>query len=206
VSRHQQVGVGPIDVPDLAAGPVLLRSHRYEDLDDMVLACRDEQTRTWTTVPQPYEAEHAAAYLGRTVGTAVDGETRWAIEVAEGDGSAGSPATGRGRFSGNIGVMLDGAGRGDVGYFVAPWARGRGVGSLALWLVCDWAFREGGCQVVTWNALVGNVPSRRMVERVGFRVHRDVARRLVVQRGERADAWTADLLPDELVPLENLIA
>lgn len=192
MSRHQQEAAGPIDVPDLQAGPVLLRSHRLEDLDDIVLACRDEQTWTWTTVPQPYEPEHAEAYINRTVGTPIDGETRWAIEVD-------------GRFSGNIGAMLDGAGRADVGYFVAPWARGRGVGSVALWLVCDWAFRAGGCEVVTWNALVGNVPSRRMVEKVGFHVHADPARRMVVQRGERVDVWTADLLPEDLVPLADLL-
>ena len=186
------MGTGPIDVPDLSAGPVLLRRHRLDDLDDIVLACRDEQTWTWTTVPNPYEPEHAEAYINRTVGTPVDGETRWAIEVD-------------GRFSGNIGAMLDGAGRADVGYFVAPWARGRGVGSIALWLVCDWAFREGGCEVVTWNALVGNVPSRRMVEKVGFHVHADPARRMVVQRGERVDVWTADLLPDDLVSLDQLL-
>ena len=192
MSRHQQEAAGPIDVPDLSAGPVLLRRHRLDDLDDMVLACRDEQTWTWTTVPNPYEPEHAEAYINRTVGTPVDGETRWAIEVD-------------GRYSGNIGAMLDGAGRADVGYFVAPWARGRGVGSVALWLVCDWAFREGGCEVVTWNALVGNVPSRRMVEKVGFHVHADPARRMVVQRGERVDVWTADLLPDDLVSLDQLL-
>ncbi|TEX50794.1 MAG: hypothetical protein B7C55_08940 [Actinomycetales bacterium mxb001] len=186
------MGAGPIDVPDLEAGPVLLRKHRPDDIDDMVLACRDEQTWTWTTVPQPYEREHAEAYVARTVGTPVDGETRWAIEVD-------------GRFSGNIGAMLDGEGRADVGYFVSPWARGHGVGSVALWLVCDWAFREGGCVVVTWNALVGNTPSRRMVEKVGFRVHRDVSRRYVVQRGERVDVWTADLLPEDLVLLGTLL-
>ena len=44
-----------------------------------------------------------------------------------------------------------------------------------------------------------------MVEKVGFRVHRDVARRYVMQRGERVDAWTADLLPDDLVPLDTLL-
>ena len=197
MSRHQQVGVGPVDVPDLEAGDVRLRRHRLDDVDDMVLACRDEQTWTWTTVPHPYEAEHAEAYLSRVLGSAVDGETRWAIEVADDTGPA--------RFSGNMGLMLDGAGRADVGYFVAPWARGRGVGTLALWLVCDWAFRKGGCEVVTWNALVGNAASRRMVEKVGFRVHADVSRRLVVQRGERADAWTADLLPADLVPLDSLL-
>ena len=197
MSRDQQVGVGPIEVPDLVAGDVRLRRHRLEDVEDIVLACRDEQTAMWTTVPQPYEPEHAEAYLNRVLGSAVDGETRWAIETVGEDGRA--------RFSGNMGLMLDGAGRADVGYFVAPWARGRGAGTVALWLVCDWAFREGGCEVVTWNALVGNAASRRMVEKVGFHVHADVSRRLVVQRGERLDAWTADLLPDDLVPLDAIL-
>jgi RimJ/RimL family protein N-acetyltransferase len=144
-------------------------------------------------VPHPYESEHADAYLDRTIGTDIDSEwPRWAIEV-------------NGRFSGNFGLTLDGAGLANVGYFVAPWARGRGVGTLALWLACDWAFREGDCQIVTWEAVVGNVGSRRMVEKVGFRVHADVRRLGVVQRGTRVDVWTADLLPEDLVPLEMLL-
>ena len=76
---------------------------------------------------------------------------------------------------------------------------------MALWLACDWAFREGSCQVVTWEALVGNDGSRRLVEKVGFRTHRDVSRKAVLQRGQRVDVWTADLLPEDLVPLESLL-
>jgi RimJ/RimL family protein N-acetyltransferase len=179
--------------PTLAAGSVVLRPHTRADRDDIIAACRDEATWTWTTVPHPYESEHADAYLDRTIGTDIDSEwPRWAIEVD-------------GRFSGNFGLTLDGAGLANVGYFVAPWARGRGVGTLALWLACDWAFGEGGCQVVTWEALVGNAGSRRMVEKVGFRVHADIRRLGVVQRGERVDVWTGDLLPEDLVPLETLL-
>jgi RimJ/RimL family protein N-acetyltransferase len=179
--------------PTLTAGSVILRPHTRADRDDIVEACRDEATWTWTTVPHPYETEHADAYLDRTIGTDIDSEwPRWAIEVD-------------GRFSGNFGLTLDGAGLANVGYFVAPWARGRGVGTLALWLACDWAFREGGCEVVTWEALVGNAGSRRMVEKVGFRVHSDISRKAVVQRGERVDVWTGDLLPEDLVPLETLL-
>ena len=178
--------------PRLAAGHVTLRAHRRDDRDDIVLACRDEATWTWTTVPHPYEPVHADGYLARTIGTDVDGEwPRWAIEVD-------------GRFSGNFGLQIT-DGLANVGYFVAPWARGRGTGTLALWLACDWAFREGECQVVTWEALVGNAGSRRMAEKVGFRVHRDVSRRAVVQRGERVDVWTGDLLPEDLVPLDTLL-
>jgi len=180
-------------VPTLAAGPVTLRELDVADVDDIVEGCRDEQTWTWTTVPYPYEREHAVGYVERTAGTDIDTEwPRWAIEVD-------------GRWSGNIGLRLDGAGLGNIGYLVAPWARGRGVGTLALWLACNWAFREGGCQVVTWEALVGNMGSRRMVEKVGFRIHSDVRRLGVVQRGERVDVWTADLLPADLVPLASIL-
>lgn len=179
--------------PTLRAGHVTLRPHTTADRDDIVEACRDEATWTWTTVPHPYEPEHADAYLARTIGTTIDAEwPRWAIEVHD-------------RFSGNIGLTLDGAGLANVGYFVAPWARGRGTGTLALWLSCEWAFREGGCEVVTWEALVGNVGSRRMVEKVGFHVHADASRKAVVQRGARVDVWTADLLPEDLVSLGTLL-
>ena len=179
--------------PTLTAGPVTLRDLVPADVDDIGEACREEQTWTWTTVPHPYERQHGVDYVARTMGTPLDSEwPRWGIDID-------------GRWSGNIGLRMDGEGQADIGYLVAPWARRRGVGSIAAWLACDWAFREGGCEVVTWHALVGNVPSRRMVEKVGFHVHRDVSRRYVVQRGERADAWTADLLPDDLVPLESLL-
>jgi len=179
--------------PVLRAGPVILRPHTRADRDAIVEACRDEQTWTWTTVPHPYEPDHADAYLDRTIGADIDSEwPRWAIEVDR-------------RFAGNFGLTLDGAGLANVGYYVAPWARGRGVGTLALWLACDWAFGDGGCEVVTWEALVGNDASHRMVEKVGFRVHADVRRLGVVQRGTRVDVWTADLLPEDLVPLETLL-
>ena len=178
--------------PTLTAGSVILRPHTRADRDDIVESCRDEATWTWTTVPHPYEPEHADAYLDRTIGTDIDSEwPRWAIEVD-------------GRFSGNFGLQIT-EGLANVGYFVAPWARGRGVGTLALWLACDWAFREGGCEVVTWEALVGNAGSRRMVEKVGFRVHSDISRKAVVQRGVRVDVWTGDLLAEDLVPLETLL-
>lgn len=181
-------------MPTLSAGPVTLRDLGADDVDDIVLACQEEQTWTWTTVPHPYEREHAVGYVERSTGTPADAEwPRWAIEV-------------EGRWSGNIGMRMEEGGLADVGYLVAPWARQRGVGSLALWLACDWMFREQDCQVITWHALVGNEPSRKLVEKVGFHTMRDVARRRLIHRGERIDVWMGDLLPEDLVPLESLLS
>ena len=179
--------------PILTAGLVTLRPHTRADRDDIVEACRDEATWTWTTVPHPYEPEHADGYLDRSIGTTIDNEwPRWAIEF-------------EGRFAGNMGLTMDEQGEANVGYFVAPWGRGKGVGTLALWLACNWAFTDGNCEVVTWEALVGNEPSRKLAQKVGFKIHRDVRRLGVVQRGVRTDVWTADMLPADLVSLESLL-
>jgi RimJ/RimL family protein N-acetyltransferase len=179
--------------PTLTAGPVTLRELSLADVDDMTLACRDADIARWTTVPSPYETEHALAFIERRIGSVVDDESpRWGIEVD-------------GRWAGNISLRPDGAGLADVGYLVAPWARGRGVGTLALWLACDWGFREGGIQVITWHAVAGNEASRRMVEKVGFRVYSEIARLRVMHRGERTDVWMADLLPEDLVPLDAVL-
>ena len=178
--------------PVLAAGAVTMRRHVPEDREAIIEACRDEETWRWTTVPHPYEPAHADAYLARTIGSEVDQEwPRWAIEVA-------------GRFAGNLGCSVD-SGLAKVGYWVSPWARGRGVATLALWLACDWAFRDGGCTVVGWEALIGNDGSRRVAEKVGFQIKAEPLRRYVAQRGERVDVWYGDLQPEDLVALETLL-
>ena len=92
-----------------------------------------------------------------------------------------------------------------VGYFVAPWARGRGIATLALWVACDWAFSEGDCEVVHWDALTGNDRSRRVAEKVGFQIKNDVMRKWVEVRGQLTDSWLGDLLPADLVPLKSLL-
>lgn len=178
--------------PTLEVGRVTLRELTLRDVDDMTLACQDTETARWTTVPEPYERDHALAFIERRTGTAVDTErTRWGIEVD-------------GRWCGNISLRPDDEGLAEIGYLVAPWARRRGVGSLAAWLACDWGFREGDLQVITWHAVVGNVPSRKLVERIGFRVMPGVARLRMTHRGERVDVWMADLTPADLVPLETI--
>jgi RimJ/RimL family protein N-acetyltransferase len=101
-------------------------------------------------------------------------------------------------YLGGIDVRLDGESGAEVGYAVAPWARGRGVGSHALALACRWAFDVARVEVVLWLAYAGNEASRRTARRVGFRVPESVVRRGLAQRGHRRDAWVGDLLPEDL--------
>lgn len=172
----------------LADGVVVLRPPAEGDLDDVVAGCRDPQVAEWTLVPVPYGPSDAQAWLDQHPADATWWTNpTWAITVPP------SP-----RWSGSIELRPDGAGAADVGYLVAPWARGEGVAERALRLVCAFAFGTLGLQVVTWTAIVGNDASRRTAQRVGFDVPDHVFRRWGVQRGERRDCWIGTLTPERL--------
>ena len=97
-----------------------------------------------------------------------------------------------------IGLHEITAGSAEIGYWVAPWARGRGVVARATGLVLDHAFAADGLALdrVFWLALVGNWPSRRVAWRAGFRVEGTV-RGHALARGRRYDPWLGTLLRED---------
>src|SRR6185312_15182622 len=99
------------------------------------------------------------------------------------------------RFLGVVRLDEPTSGCPSIGYWLAPDARGRGAAALAASAACRLAFERLGAEAVRWEALVGNEPSRRVAERVGFHVGEPV-RRFLEQRGRWVDAWIATLLPD----------
>ena len=102
----------------------------------------------------------------------------WSITVVPSD-----------RWCGNIDLRPDGEGGVEVGYLLAPWARGHGHAARALRLVCAWAFSALDAQVVTWYAFAGNDASLHTARRVGFQVPDHVFRAYGAQRGARRDSW-----------------
>jgi hypothetical protein len=57
--------------------------------------------------------------------------------------------------------------RAEVGFWVVPWARGRGVVSAALGLALDWAFGDLGLERIEMTALPDNDVVPRVAERFG---------------------------------------
>jgi RimJ/RimL family protein N-acetyltransferase len=59
---------------------------------------------------------------------------------------------------------------GDVllGYGLAPPARGQGLGTEAVALLCTWAERQPGVHRLVAEVLAGNEPSVRLLRRLGF--------------------------------------
>ncbi|MGY1830614.1 GNAT family N-acetyltransferase [Geodermatophilus sp. SYSU D01180] len=77
-----------------------------------------------------------------------------------------------GRLAGQVTVdnIVRGALRsGSLGYWIDREVAGRGMASLAVALVCDHAFGPGGLHRLQADIRPENGPSRRLVERLGFR-------------------------------------
>jgi RimJ/RimL family protein N-acetyltransferase len=83
----------------------------------------------------------------------------------------------------------------EIGYFVLPHARGRGVATTIARLLADHAFSLGIERVAAY-VNVGNVASERVVERVGF-TREGVVRSMPKPDGRRVDKTLFSLLPDE---------
>jgi len=97
---------------------------------------------------------------------------------------------------GRIGLAFGRAGLAEVGYWVDPTWRRLGVATGAVRAICRWGFAELNLEIIEWRAEVGNVASRRVAERSGFRVEATLRRRLV-HRGTRVDAWVGSRLRSE---------
>lgn len=165
--------------PTLDAGDLVLRPLAGTDVDRLVATCRDPETVAHTGIPVPYQESDAEFFVRHAA-------DRW----RRGDGVVSAAAAPTGRFLGTFELRLDGypARLGEVGYSVAPWARGRGVATAALRALCDWAYEALALDRIEWRASVANPASRRVAERAGFTVE-GTERGRHLQRGVPVDTW-----------------
>lgn len=75
----------------------------------------------------------------------------------------------------------------ELGYIVAPGARGRGNGTAILDALTRWAFDVIGTHRIVLLINVENEPSLRVAERCGY-VHEGVLRSMHLKQGIRGDA------------------
>ncbi len=87
--------------------------------------------------------------------------------------------------------------RGEIGYWLVPAARGRGVATHAVRLMAGWAFGHLGLERLEVTCGPDNAASRRVAERCGFR-REGVLRSHVAHKGGRRDTVVLGLLPGEL--------
>jgi RimJ/RimL family protein N-acetyltransferase len=161
-----------------------LRACAERDIDATTRACQDPETVRWTTVPEGYRREDAETFA-LTYAPRV-----WRV----GEGAVFVIADPDDAYCGGIDLRLsEDDGVAEIGFQVAPWARGKGLGTAAVRTICAWGFDALHLDRIVWRAHVGNDGSRRVAEKAGFTME-GVQRRGCLQRGERRDAWVASLL------------
>jgi RimJ/RimL family protein N-acetyltransferase len=155
--------VALIPRPDVQVsdGVVVLRPWRESDVPQMVEACQDPEIPRWTAVPTPYTEADALAWVrGVPVTTEPPGDR---VSFAVADAQADE------RLFGSMSVhRMHPGGTGEIGYWTAPWSRGRGVTTRAVRLLATWAFGEFELQRIELVIDVDNMLSNRVAERAGF--------------------------------------
>jgi RimJ/RimL family protein N-acetyltransferase len=76
----------------------------------------------------------------------------------------------------------------DIGYAFAPAVHGRGYATEAVGSLVDHAFAARGAERVFATIFVGNIASRRVIEKLGF-LHEGTLRRVRKKRGSWIDEW-----------------
>jgi RimJ/RimL family protein N-acetyltransferase len=170
---------------DLRDGDLELHPWTMDDVPAIVDACNDPDIQYWIpTVPRPYTEEDARAFVRGEV-PGVGGE-QFAISED-------------GRVVGSIGLGInDRLQNGHIGYWCARDARGRGLTTRALRLVCRYALEELQLQRLELITDPDNHASRRVAEKVGFQREGVLRSHLLHPDGRRRDSVMFSLLPGEL--------
>ncbi|MGH9003665.1 MAG: GNAT family N-acetyltransferase [Acidimicrobiia bacterium] len=149
----------PVTLPagGIAAGRLVLRPWRAADVPDIPAAVDPEIHRRVDTIPYPYTLADAEEFVAITRQGLTEGR------------AANLAITGDGRLLGAIGVRRAAdPGVGELGYWVAAGARGRGVASAAAGALTEWAFDGLGLHRVELYTATDNAAARAAAERAGF--------------------------------------
>jgi RimJ/RimL family protein N-acetyltransferase len=148
-----------------------------EHLGGLAEIVDDADTLRFTRIPEPVPPGFARTWLDGYEEAREDG-SREAFAIVD-DG---------GEFLGvALAPQIDAETRtAELGYVVAPAARGTGVATEALRQLTEWAFAELGMVRLELMISVGNAASKRVAERCGY-VREGVLRSLHFKQGLRED-------------------
>ena len=156
---------------------LVLRPYRPDDAEAVHRACQDADIQRWLRVPSPYTEADAVQFVTETTVQA-RAEGQGLLTAVEADGE----------FVGSAGLHLTPGALGPgVGYWMAPWARGRGYAAEAAHALAEWGLGLGAPRVHLL-ADVRNAASQAAAVRAGF-VREGVVRSCLDYRdGTRGDA------------------
>lgn len=164
--------------PELSDGRIRLRRLQAADKAAVVKACSDGLiSRYCYRVPFPYDESDFLEFLSYN-------EHYWERELVAGWAVVDAGDDGLLAMISLQVVAVRQAG--EIGYWCAPWARGRGVMSAAVRLVRDWAFDTLELERLELTTDLDNIGSQRVAQAAGFR-REGVLRGYLSVRDRRSD-------------------
>jgi RimJ/RimL family protein N-acetyltransferase len=179
----------PLPAPPLADAVVALRPWGRDDLPDLLAAAGDPLVHRYR-YSLPASPVQARAWLAAVERDRLGGER---LELA-----VTAPEAPRAVGSVSLQAFHARHGTATVGYWLAAADRGRGAATSAVRLLAGWAFSELGLQRLALTVEVGNVASRRVAERCGFRCEGRLRSDQQQRDGTRADVLAYGLPAGEL--------
>ena len=170
----------------IRTGDLVLRLPAIDDVDALLPAFRDPESRDAGNLPA-FDRDQLAGSIADLPSLAESGRL---LPLAAVDAETGA-VVGAGMLH-----HLD-VDRGivEIGYFVLPYARRRGVATAIARLLAEHAFSLGVERVAAY-VNVGNSASDRVLERAGF-TREGVVRSMPKPDGRRVDKTLYSLLPGE---------
>jgi RimJ/RimL family protein N-acetyltransferase len=158
--------------------PITLLRFDERWLDAVSQLVTDPDVLRFTRIPEPVPEDFARAWLNRYEGGRRDGTREAFVAVSS-----------AGEFLGlALALAIDRqAAELELGYVVAPAARGQGVATAMLTCLTEWAFSEVGARRITLIIDVENAGSQRVAQRCGY-TREGVMRSIYLKPGRRVDA------------------
>ena len=164
--------------PPLADDAIVLRPLEQADGGDLLALAADEDVLAFTRVPRGADAAFVSRWIARYERGWSDGSCAgFSIRDRAGGGFLG--------FGALVDLDLDGR-QGEIGYMLAPVARGRGAAVRTLRLLTAWSFDGLGLERLELRIDVDNPASARVAERAGYE-REGILRNLHIKGDVRAD-------------------
>ena len=145
--------------PDLGSSLVRLRRWTYDDLPCVEEASTDPDIPRGTTVPAEYTDEAGRAWIERQWSRQTDGH---GLSLAIEERSSGLA----------VGLVFLGLrqpeGQCEIGYWLVPSARGRGLGTDAVGLASRWVLNQAGIHRLYGHVVPDNPASLAVMAKCGF--------------------------------------
>lgn len=170
---------------------LVLRAYEEADIPELAEMMSDELTVAWTNVPEPYTAEDAREWITRTA----------PAERTEGRGIVFAVSEHlTQRLVGSVALMGTSwrFRTTEIGYCVAPWARGEGYASESALALAQWVLGDQKFERLELRTAAENAASQQVALKLGC-VSEGVLRNARTVRSRTEDGGWAEIRTDVIV-------